>query len=98
YDPTKANTVTRTSAAQWTANVCRDPVMSPTSRANTPVINMPTIPPTPWQGNTSSVSSSADRGFQCTTMLDTVLARTPMNMLSPTFKYSATGVMDANAI
>ena len=32
------------------------------------------MPPTPWQGNTSSVSSSADLDFQCTTTLETVAA------------------------
>ncbi len=45
---------------------------------------MPTMPPTPWQGKTSSVSSSVDElFFQCTQRFDTTLATVPMKMLSP---------------
>ena len=42
------------------------------------------MPPTPWQGNTSSVSSSVDFDFQCTVRFETTLATVPMKMLSPT--------------
>ena len=45
------------------------PVIRPTSFAKTPVATMPTMPPTPWQGKTSSVSSSADFVRQCTARL-----------------------------
>ncbi len=48
-----------------------------------PVISMPTMPPTPWQGKTSSVSSSVDAFFQCTIRFETTLATVPMKMLSP---------------
>ena len=39
------------------------------------------MPPTPWHGNTSSVSSSVVCDFQCTAMLLTTLATKPMKML-----------------
>src|SRR5262245_1828227 len=55
---------------------------------------MPTMPPTPWHGNTSSVSSSVDAlFFQCTQRFEITLATVPMNMLSPMLTYTAAGVM-----
>src|SRR4051794_33017145 len=54
---------------------------------------MPTMPPTPWQGNTSSVSSSVDFDFQWTARLLTTLATRPMAMLSRTVTKPAAGVM-----
>jgi len=78
----------------WMRNVRDDPEVRPTPPANTPVMIIPTIPPTPWQGNTSSVSSSVDDlFFQWTQRLEMTLAHVPMNMLSPTLTYPAAGVM-----
>src|SRR3954469_18156721 len=55
---------------------------------------MPTMPPTPWHGNTSSVSSSVDAlFFQCTQRFEMTLAQLPMKMLSPTLTYPAAGVI-----
>src|SRR3546814_4629037 len=48
-----------------------------TALAKTPVNSIPTIPPTPWHGNTSRVSSMVERDFQCTNILDTTLAISP---------------------
>ena len=54
---------------------------------------MPVMPPTPWQGKTSSVSSSVDRVFQCTARLLTTLATTPMTIDSRIVTKPAAGVM-----
>ena len=43
--------------------------------------DMPTMPPTPWQGKTSSVSSSVLLDFKCTARLLTMLATSPITML-----------------
>ena len=48
--------------------------------ANTPVSTIPVIPPTPWHGKTSSVSSSVDFVFQWTARLLTTLATSPMTI------------------
>ena len=61
--------------------------------AKMPVITMPTMPPTPWQGKTSSVSSSVDLVRRCTAMLLMTLATRPMKMLSGTVTKPAAGVM-----
>src|SRR6185436_6002019 len=62
--------------------------------ANTPVINIPTIPPIPWQGNTSSVSSSfVDFCFIKTATLETTAAKTPIKMLWGIATKPAAGVM-----
>ena len=69
------------------------PEVKPTSLAKIPVITMPTMPPTPWQGKTSSVSSSVDRVFQCTARLLTTLATTPMTIDSRIVTKPAAGVI-----
>src|SRR5262245_51750358 len=69
------------------------PAISPTSRASSPVASIPTIPPTPWHGNTSSVSSSVDFDFMWTAQLLTSAATTPMNTLWPMDTNPAAGVM-----
>src|SRR5271155_475603 len=58
-----------------------------------PVMTMPVIPPTPWQGKTSSVSSRVDRVFQCTARLLTTLATTPMTIDSRIVTNPAAGVI-----
>src|SRR5205823_8057157 len=79
---------------QWTKNVCVAPDVRPTSLAKIPVINMPTMPPTPWHGKTSSVSSSVDAlFFQWTQRFDTTLATVPMKMLAPMLTKPAAGVI-----
>ena len=64
----------------------------PTSFASTPVSSMPTTPPRPWQGNTSSVSSMPVRLLRCTATLLTRLATRPTTMLCPTVMKPAAGV------
>src|SRR5215813_10156866 len=51
------------------------------------------MPPTPWQGKTSSVSSSVDLVRRCTGRLLTTAATTPMMMLWRTETNPAAGVM-----
>lgn len=46
--------------------------------ANTPVRSIPTIPPTPWQGKTSNVSSIDVLVRQSTTRLLTIAEITPI--------------------
>ena len=58
-----------------------------------PVAIMPTMPPTPWQGKTSRVSSSVDFDFQCTTSLLIAAASAPIRMLWPTLTNPAAGVI-----
>src|SRR5688572_8439548 len=92
-DPTKLNALTISSASMWYVNVFVCPQSNPTSRASTPVSTIPTMPPTPWQGNTSSVSSSVERDFQCTARLLTMLAVNPMKMLWGMLTKPAAGVI-----
>src|SRR5688572_13207345 len=54
---------------------------------------MPTNPPTPWQGNTSNVSSREVLDFQCTTTLLTSEAKVPMNKLEGIVTKPAAGVI-----
>src|SRR6187455_943904 len=61
--------------------------------ASKAVITIPTAPPTPWQGNTSSVSSRDVLDFQCTTMLLIIAANVPMNKLEGIVTNPAAGVM-----
>ena len=42
------------------------------------------MPPTPWQGKTSSVSSIVERDFQWTATLLAALATMPITMLAAT--------------
>src|ERR1051325_6258780 len=94
HEPTNENAATKIRAPQWTRNVVACPDVRPTSLAKMPVISMPTMPPTPWHGNTSSVSSSVDLlFFQCTIRFDTTLAEVPMKMLSPMLTKPAAGVI-----
>src|SRR6516162_5115701 len=51
------------------------------------------MPPTPWQGKTSRVSSSVERVFQWTARLLTTLATTPMTIDSRIETYPAAGVI-----
>src|SRR3546814_9870783 len=64
-----------------------------TALAKTPVNSIPTIPPTPWHGNTSRVSSMVERDFQCTNILDTTLAISPINIIWGIPTKPAAGVM-----
>src|SRR5262249_11246032 len=59
----------------------------------TPVAIIPTRPPTPWQGNTSRVSSSVDFVRRCTARLLTTAATMPITMLWRTETNPAAGVM-----
>src|SRR5690606_8412695 len=54
---------------------------------------MPTRPPIPWQGKTSSVSSRDVFDFQCTTTLLMMAAKVPMNKLAGIVTKPAAGVM-----
>src|SRR5690606_20526373 len=64
--------------------------------ANTPVSIMPTIPPTPWLGNTSRVSSTRDRVRHSTTSRLITEATTPMISEWLTVTKPAAGVMATN--
>src|SRR5688572_1564845 len=68
-------------------------VKRPPSLANTAVNTMPAMPPTPWQGNTSSVSSMVDFDFQCSATLLAAAASAPMAMLAGTDTKPAAGVI-----
>src|SRR5688572_459832 len=68
-------------------------VIRPPSLANTAVRTIPAIPPTPWQGNTSSVSSIVDLDFQCSATLLAAAASTPIAMLAGTETKPAAGVI-----
>src|SRR5690606_21203667 len=57
------------------------------------VSNMPTIPPTPWQGNTSNVSSRLVLHFHTTARFDIIAAMTPMKILVGMATKPALGVM-----
>src|SRR5690606_24818963 len=61
--------------------------------ANTPVRIMPTIPPTPWLGNTSSVSSTPERVRHSTTSRLITEATTPIINEWLTVTKPAAGVM-----
>src|SRR5688572_30335061 len=61
--------------------------------ANNAVMIIPTAPPTPWQGNTSSVSSKDVLDFQCTTTLLMIEANVPMNKLEGMVTKPAAGVI-----
>src|SRR5690606_5232273 len=61
--------------------------------ARRPVITIPTAPPTPWQGNTSRVSSKEVFVFQCTTTLLMIAAKVPMNKLEGIVTKPAAGVI-----
>ena len=61
--------------------------------ASTPVSNIPTIPPTPWQGKTSNVSSKFDFDLKCTAILEQSAATVPIKILEPTDTNPAAGVM-----
>jgi hypothetical protein len=61
--------------------------------ANTPVNSIPTIPPTPWQGNTSSVSSIEVRVRHSTTRLLTTADIIPIASECGTVTKPAAGVM-----
>src|SRR5437763_16536130 len=50
------------------------------------------MPPTPWHGNTSSVSSTEERDFQCTAQLEITDAIAPMKSDWPTVTKPAAGV------
>jgi hypothetical protein len=52
--------------------------------AKTPVAIIPTIPPTPWHGKTSKVSSRVDLDFQWTARLLTIAAIAPIAIEAPT--------------
>src|SRR5450631_2962061 len=54
---------------------------------------MPTIPPKPWQGNTSSVSSSLVLERQYTAVFEITAAITPMKILCGMATKPAAGVM-----
>jgi hypothetical protein len=54
---------------------------------------MPTIPPTPWHGKTSRVSSSELLDLKCTEQLLTILATIPIIKLAPTLTNPAAGVI-----
>src|SRR5690606_41972896 len=56
-------------------------------------MSIPTSPPTPWQGNTSSVSSREVLDFQCTTMLLISEAKVPINRLEGIVTKPAAGVI-----
>src|SRR5688572_9365208 len=61
--------------------------------AKTPVNSMPTMPPIPWQGKTSRVSSILVLLHQPTTRLLIKLANTPIKMLIGMLTKPAAGVM-----
>src|SRR3569833_3493041 len=58
-----------------------------------PVISIPTIPPTPWHGNTSSVSSIVVFVLQITTKLLTTAATIPTIREDDTVTNPAAGVI-----
>src|SRR5688572_27471923 len=102
-EPTKTKPTTMANAFRCTKNKVVSPknrplpvVFAPLTAvwASRPVINMPTAPPTPWQGNTSRVSSSEVLVvFQCTIRLLTRLANVPMKRLEGIVTKPAAGVM-----
>src|SRR5690606_35992554 len=61
--------------------------------ANTPVNNIPTIPPTPWLGNTSKVSSKFDLVLQAIHNLLTIAATAPIINECGTVTKPAAGVI-----
>src|SRR6185312_7282813 len=61
--------------------------------ARRPTMIIPTIPPTPWQGNTSSVSSKEVLDFQLTTRLLIMAATVPMKILEGIVTKPAAGVI-----
>src|SRR5688572_11516093 len=61
--------------------------------ASKAVMIIPTAPPTPWQGNTSNVSSREVLDFQCTTTLLMIAANVPINKLEGIVTNPAAGVM-----
>src|SRR4051812_5646539 len=101
-DPMKINAMARTSAIRCTLKSVNSPkrrplpvVFAPFTAvlARKPVISIPTAPPTPWQGNTSSVSSREVLDFQLTTTLLISAAMVPINKLEGTVTNPAAGVI-----
>ena len=103
-DIVKAKTETTTKAIRWVVNSFDTPKNKPSSvtaafiafEANIPVISIPTIPPTPWQGNTSSVSSKVDLERQWATKFETSAATVPTNIAFGIVTNPAAGVMATN--
>src|SRR5918998_530021 len=92
-EPEKEKAATITRAMQWYMKVVVSPEVSPTLAAKTPVASMPTMPPTPWQGKTSRVSSRVDFVRRLTARLLMTLATRPMTMLWGIVTKPAAGVM-----
>src|SRR5690606_21579358 len=103
-DPKKANAEAPTRAIKWATKSPVSPKKSPLVStalltllcANTAVNNIPTIPPTPWQGKTSNVSSIPFFVLQITTKLLITAATIPITNECGIVTKPAAGVIATN--